>query len=230
MLSILLALTAAAILFRARKGLALLPIVLLFLWTWPPAAMLFSRTLEWRYPDNAFPLGDAQAIVVLGGSAFPASPQPEAVPGAATYLRCRYAAWLYKNWKPLPVIASGGPAGSFGSLADVMRSVLIAEGVPADRIRLERESRSTFENAAFTSARLLPDGIRAIALVTDAHHMLRAERSFRKQGFSVVPAPCAFRSLRLDDTLLPSARAAQHNDEALHEWIGIAAYRLTGKL
>lgn len=232
MLPALLALTLLALLLRRprRRALALVPAVLLFLWTWPPAAMLMSRTLEWRYPAVALPGRDAQAIVVLGGSAYPATPQPETIPGIGTYTRCRYAAWLYKNWRPLPIVVSGGPPGARLSPADVMRRVLVAEGVPDAQILVERESRSTFENATFTAALLLPKGIRTVALITDAYHMLRAERTFLKQGFDVVPAPCAHRSLDFDGILLPLPKAAQHNDDALHEWIGYAVYSWTGKL
>jgi uncharacterized SAM-binding protein YcdF (DUF218 family) len=220
---------------RSRRGraAALAGAIGIFLWTWPPFSVLLSTTLEGRYPVRPFPPGDAQAIVVLSGAVFQSNPVPELLPGVTTYVRCSYAAWLYRHWKPLPVVATGGMPMDGIAIADVMRQVLQARGVPDSGITTERFSRSTRENAAFTAAILLPRGIRTIALVTDAFHMPRAERAFRKAGFVVVPAPCGFRKSAFDtigSLLLPDARAALYNDEALHEWVGLLWYKLSGAI
>lgn len=209
--------------FRLAAAAAVLAV---FLWNWPPVAVLTAGTLEWRYPVEPMPRGDAQAIVVLSGSTFDATPEPERLPGQGTYMRCRYAAWLYKNWKKLPIVASGGPETPVAA-ADVMRGSLEAEGIPPADIAVERASRSTRENAGFTAALLLPRGVRTIVLVTEAFHMPRAERSFAAAGFTVRPAPCCFRTRAFENwrtLLLPNARAAVNNDEALHEWAGLLWY------
>src|SRR5688572_12031838 len=205
----------------------------LFLWSWPPAAWLMSGTLEWRYPLALYPAGDAEAIVVLSSAGLPAnSSQPE--PGVAfdTYLRCRHAAWLYRKWRSVPVIATGGRTNA-GIISVLMKRELESEGVPSTMISTEEESRSTYENAALTADLLRQRGISRIALVTEAYHMLRSERSFRKQGLTVIPAPCNRRTLELQRSLagfLPSAKAIRTNDDALHEWIGLIWYKLSGKI
>jgi uncharacterized SAM-binding protein YcdF (DUF218 family) len=76
-------------------------------------------------------------------------------------------------------------------------------------------------------------GIGAITLVTETYHMPRAVRCFRRQGLSVTPSPCAYRTLGFQGLLedfVPNARAIQHWEDALHEYIGLAWYRLSGKI
>jgi uncharacterized SAM-binding protein YcdF (DUF218 family) len=232
---LLVAILAAAWRWPARRSrfAAAAAVGLLFLWAWPPMAWLVAATLEPRGDAGRVPTGEADAIVVLSSSAIQASASmPEDLPGQSTYLRCRYAAWLYHHWRPLPVVVSGGRAPA-AVAADAMRHVLESEGVPADRIVSERRSSSTYENAVFTAGLLLPQGMRRIALVTEAYHMPRAERCFRKQGFTVLPAPCGFRVLEPANDpgfWLPGWRGLRDNDLMLHEWVGLAWYALRRRI
>lgn len=204
----------------------------LFLWAWSPFAWLTAWTLESGYPVQHFPAGQPDAIVVLSSDIYqPDASMPEPVAENHTYLRCRYAAWLYKNWRSVPVIATGGPFDG-SSVAQVMKRVLVEEGVPADMVSTEDRSTSTYENAVFTAAILRSRNVRHVAVVTEAFHMLRADRCFRKQGLIVTPAPCAYRTLglRMDAVhLIPGAKAVSYNDDVLHEWIGLILYKLSGK-
>jgi len=208
----------------------------MFLWAWPPFEALFSATLERRFAATPFPAGDAPVIVVLSGNVFPPDPaDPDALPGFGTYLRCSHAAWLRSHWKEVPILVTGGAlrAGEATIVfADVMKRALIRDGVPADAIWTERESRSTYENALYSARILRERGVGRVVLVTEAFHMLRAVRSFRRQGIDVVPAPCGFRYLRFNaqlDSLLPSPSRMMLNEETLHEWLGLAWYAMTGK-
>ena len=139
-------------------------------------------------------------------------------------MRCRYAAWLYREGWRIPVVVSGGRQGD-RVLAAIMREVLVAEGVPWETIWLEGVSNSTRENAAYTAKLLLPRGIRRIVLVTEAYHMRRAERDFRKERFEVEPAPCAYRSAEFTGNWqqwIPNSRAIEINEDTLHEWLAMA--------
>jgi uncharacterized SAM-binding protein YcdF (DUF218 family) len=233
-LLIALILLAAA---RVRNRRAVVAaVVLLLLWSLEPVSMVLYWTLERPYPIQQAPLGEAEAIVVLAGGAHRQDPtRPEATPLEDTYIRAAYAAWLYRNWKPLPVVASGGVIGGRQKavLAEVMRRVLEEKGVPPGMIWMEGRSRSTYENALYSAELLRGRGIRRIALVTEAYHMRRAEGSFRRQGMEVVPAPCAYRhilfSLRPAE-LVPSPKSMNRNELALHEWVGLFWYRVSGKI
>jgi uncharacterized SAM-binding protein YcdF (DUF218 family) len=227
----LLLLTALGLLRRCKR-VAWLGLGLVFLWAWPPFAWLFAGSLEWFYPSGAIPPPDAQVIVVLSSSSTPSNPSiPEPYVGWDTYQRCKHAAWLYHHWRAVPVIASGGPAESNLIASRLMRSALEAEGVPSPAITTEEQSLSTYENGAFTAAILRSRGIHKIVLVTEAQHMLRSDSVFRKQGLEVVPAPCAAYTAGMSfdfRNLLPAGSPVSVNNNVLHEWLGLAWYKLRG--
>ena len=235
LLIVLLAVSSMRRFARYRHGLVLASAGVLFLWSWPPVVKLMSATLEWPYSASDIPTGSADVIVVLGGGIedpFPSQPQARAED--STYRRTLHAAWLHANWKALPVLVSGGPTGKKGIVAaDVMKRLLVAHGVPEQMVWTERRSHSTAENAAYSAELLRSKGITRVALVTDGCHILRGERCFRKQGLTVVPAPCYMRSARPLSSwkdFIPKADAMLENEATLHEWFGLMWYRLRGEI
>ncbi len=223
---------------RGARKLAAAAALVLFLWSWPPVVWLTSATLESWYPYGPPPAStEAGAIVVLSAGLVPPDPsQPFAVADIDTRVRTRYAAWLYRHWRRLPVVVSGGPVGPPGRkvvIAGLMRDLLIAEGVDPADIWVEGRSLDTYQNAVFSARLLRSRGVRRIVLVTQGYHMPRAVACFRKQGLEVVPAPCGLRSLEFQDRFeefLPSPTAILHNEDALHEWIGLAWYWISGRI
>jgi uncharacterized SAM-binding protein YcdF (DUF218 family) len=194
-----------------------------------PVAWLLARPLEIRYPQAPMPEGDAEAIVVLAGAVDPPQPlRPYPLLGSDSYVRIRQAVWLFKNWKRLPILASGG--GAHGeAYSHAMRQALESDGIPPELIWIENKSRSTYENARYGAQILREHGISRIALVIDARSMVRAEASFRKQGMTVLPAPFRFYNLHLSvEDILPTWRAIQANGETAHEILGLVWYRLRG--
>ena len=221
---------------RAERPALWAAFLLLLLWSSPPAAKLFYFTLERGHTAADLPTGEADAIVVFGGGVNKPYPtQPQALAAESTYRRAMHAAWLYHNWRRLPVFVSGGPVEGPGdiTIADTARAVLDAAGVPAEEIFAERRSTSTLENGVRTAELLRARGISRVALVTDGYHMPRAEACLRKQGVDVVPAPCSLRSIRPFThwrQFLPSGDAISDSEACLHEWVALAWYRLSGKI
>ena len=218
--------------FTSRWPRILLAIGLcgIFLVSWPPVEQLCALLLEFPYRGmKQRPSGNADAIVVLAGSGDPAHPElPVQIPGPGSYARCRYAAWLYQNWRAVPVVVSGGTHRKDRlPVATIMARVVRVEGVPAESIFEEQTSRNTKENAVYTAEILRKMGIREIALVVDADSMLRAELCFRKEGITVIPAPIGFRSVG-SVSLLPSWGAIRGNEVTLHEVLGLAWYKVRG--
>jgi uncharacterized SAM-binding protein YcdF (DUF218 family) len=215
----------------ATTGLLLFGVSALFLLSLPLVAWLASRPFESRYPRRPFPGGDAQAIVVLSGNVRPPLPErPIPLPDRDTYERCQYAAWLYHNWRKLPIVACGGAMTNGGEpYAATMSRILEAEGVEKAMIWTEQNSRSTHENAAYGADLLRAKGIHRVVLVTEAYHMLRSEKCFRKQGLEVLPAPCGFRTFEFGlDDILPGWKPIFQSERALHEGIGLLWYRMHG--
>lgn len=169
-------------------------------------------------------LQPVQAIVVLGGGVLPDAPEYGiAQPGEHTLLRLRYGAWLARQTgKPLAF------AGGVGWAAD---SLVEPEGTVARRVLqddynlkprwLDDRSRDTAENAAHMAELLKRDGIRHIALVTDATHMERAAAAFRAVGFEVLPAPTNFPTSGARTVLqwLPSSSGLHWNQQLVREWL-----------
>jgi len=98
---------------------------------------------------------------------------------------------------------------------------------------MERLSRNTAENAAFTRDLLQPKPGERWLLVTSAFHMPRSVGLFRKVGFPVEPYPVDWRVGGRDDLFSFNNVAVDglgHTDTAVREWMGLFAYRLTGRI
>ncbi len=155
--------------------------------------------------------------------------------GGDTLYRCLRAAEVYRQGKPCPVLVSGGkvnPEAPGPTLAAAMRDFLLRQGVAEEDLIVEDRSTTTYENAV-ESCRLLEErGLHKIVLVTDAAHMYRAADCFRKQGAEVVPCGCRYRATGMEWSpwaFVPNPAAAGASQEALHEWLGTAWYRLRGR-
>jgi uncharacterized SAM-binding protein YcdF (DUF218 family) len=220
-----------------RLLLATLSFAALAALSMPAIAYVSSGMLEWPYPLTESRPADAEAIVVLGGGMHPPdATRLRAEMNEATLFRCLHAAAVYRGGKPCPVVVCGGkiaPGPSTPPLAALMREFLRDLGVKDDDIIAEDKSLTTHENAVECRKRLHERRIGKVVLVTDAVHMFRAVRSFRKQGIPVVPSACHHRATEFEWTLwafLPSADAIQDHQRTLHEWLGSAWYWVRGYL
>ena len=217
---------------RGRRSV-ILAMVGLVLVSWPPLDWLFSRPLEAWYPIRPLPAASADAIVVLSSTVdTPHYERPFPLAGQDTYSRCRFAAWLHQNWKPLPILACGGVGdrtGHWPAFAVSMREVLTSVGVPDSSIWTEERSLTTYENALYGAEILRNHGVSRIVLVVEAQSMVRAAACFRKQGIAVVPAPNDFEQLGpLSDEVWLSWKAVRRNEITLHEMLGLVWYKLNG--
>ncbi len=208
-------------------ALAILGLVLI---SCPTVDWLLSKPLEMWYPVQTLPGAPAQAIVVLSSNVAPPEyGRPFSLPDQDTFTRCKYAAWLHRNWKPLPILACGGQGKGPEPFSHTMRELLVESGVPEAMIWTEDQSHSTHENAVNGAEILRQHGIQTVALVVEAQSMWRAEASFRKQGITVVPAPSDFRVWGpLSGEILPDWKALRRNENAVHEFAGLLWYRLHG--
>lgn len=221
-------------LLRLRRqpgwGLCAVGLIGLLAISWPPVDWLLSRHLEAWYPARPVRTDSVEAIVVLSAGMRPAQEtRPYAIPDPETYERCDYAAWLYGQSPPRPVLACGGIGEeSSPAYSVVMRQLLVKLGVPNEMIWTEERSRSTYENALYGGAILKQHGIRKVALVVDVRSMLRAEACFRKQRIEVVPAPTFQKERLLRDELMPSAKVISRSELNLHESLGLIWYWVRG--
>jgi len=222
---------------RAGRALALIGAGAMLVVAVLPVGVLLLRPLEERFPgppaDAAAPYG----VIVLGGSinlGLSLARGQTALDESAT--RLTEAAILARRFPEAKVVYSGGSAQQVDSdptEAAEARDLLIALGVDASRIEIEDRSRNTDQNARFTATLVKPKPEQTWWLVTSAWHMPRSMGLFEKAGFSVRADPVDYRSYGDDGDYLPNrepTRGLRLFELAVHEWIGLAAYRLAGKI
>ena len=142
---------------------------------------------------------------------------------------------LARRYPNARIVISGGT----GSLlydeqpeAGVAVQEFEALGIPHDRISAEEQSRNTVENAVFSRLIANPQPGERWLLVTSAYHMPRAVGTFRAAGFPIEPYPVDYRTRGPSDAVRPFSvanKGLELTDIALHEWLGLLAYRLTGR-
>jgi uncharacterized SAM-binding protein YcdF (DUF218 family) len=219
---------------RAGRRLTAAALVLLLAFGLLPLGRLMMLPLEERFPpwDAA---GDAPAgIVVLGGVIEPeAADRPDSGLNEAAE-RITVVAGLARRYPAAKILFSGGDMllkpGS--SEAHAAGALFESFGIPASRLILEDQSRTTAENAAFSKRLALPQPGERWLLVTSAWHMPRAVGAFRKAGFPVEAYPVDYRTPGDASLWIPFGSVStglRRTDTAAREWFGLAAYRLTGQ-
>jgi uncharacterized SAM-binding protein YcdF (DUF218 family) len=221
---------------RAGWRLAAGALVVVGLIGFLPLGSVLSLPLENRFPPwdptGAPPAG----IVVLGGAinANKLATRGEVGINEAAERVVALPA-LAKRYPAARIIYSGGDAGLFfhhRSEADVVTELFESLGVPASRLTLEGRSRNTIENAAYSKALAQPKPGERWLLVTSALHMPRAMGAFRQAAFAVEAYPVDYQTNGWRDLLEVFGSLSgglTRTDNALHEWIGLIAYRVTGK-
>ncbi|GGX56695.1 YdcF family protein [Saccharospirillum salsuginis] len=232
----LLMLLAALLFWRWRPRLArwltALSIVSLWLLATPMVANGLLESLETRHdfltPEQA-DRTDAQAIVILAaGVVTNAHEYGQPMASNHTLMRLRYGAYLQRR-TDLPILVSGGSV--FGETDETLAGIMARELETLYRVPVrwrEQNSRTTHENATYSAEMLAEAGIDRILLVTEAFHMPRSVQAFENQGLEVIPAPTT--SYGMTDTgilgLTPSALALNGSSMAIHEYLGMLAYRV----
>lgn len=156
-------------------------------------------------------------IVVLSGGI-----TSKGLLSATSRARVAWAADLYRRGLGERLVVSGGPRRpGRPSSGPAMRQLAIDQGVPAERIDVEGHSSRTSENAEEVALLLQARGEPSILLVTSPVHMRRAMLCFEKHAVEVGAAPVpAVSGERPGRASLVS--------QVLHEYIGLAYYRLRG--
>lgn len=151
---------------------------------------------------------------------------------------------LIRKYPDKPFIFSGfsgkvNPRGM--SEADAFKQLIQEQGL-ADSANTtafyENQSRNTYENAVYSKKIIdtiypqSPDQqLKPWLLVTSASHMYRSVKIFEKQGIAVIAVPVDYQTANtLQWREFDLTEGAFLWNKLLHEYIGIAAYQLTGKI
>jgi uncharacterized SAM-binding protein YcdF (DUF218 family) len=211
--------------FKLGRCLLFLGICILFLLSIEPVSNLLIYYLEYRYkqPSEEI-LSDLDMVVILGGGANISGGFREVAEASGpTYARLFNGVRVYKRSGARTLALCGGYE------SEVMKELALELGIQECKIITETRSGTTMENAA-ELAKLLPlTKKRRIGLVTSALHMLRSERTFKKQfpDATIVPIPVnyIYSPYWYDaEDFIPSASTLSKSNSAIHEWVGIVYY------
>jgi uncharacterized SAM-binding protein YcdF (DUF218 family) len=220
------------------RKLVMVSVLLLVICGLSPLGNYLLYPLEQRFPPwQAGSGAPPDGIVILGASieadlsAAHGTPVVRSAPD-----RIIAAAALAHRYPNARIVFSGGSANLISSdarEADFAGAIFEGLGIAKSRLIMERASRNTLENAQFSKALVQPkDGERWL-LVTSAFHMPRSIGLFRRAGFAVEAYPVDWRVGGRGDLMNFSNAILDglgRTETAVREWIGLIAYRATGKI
>lgn len=124
--------------------------------------------------------GTATYIIVLG-----AKVKPGGIPSLSLKNRLEEAVKYLNKYPHVKVIVSGGQGSDEDQTeASVMFKYLQDKGIDTNRILVEEQSTSTYENLLF-SKELLPKGTKKITILSNDFHLKRAKYLAESLGFEV---------------------------------------------
>jgi uncharacterized SAM-binding protein YcdF (DUF218 family) len=224
---------------RFGRRVALLALFLIFACGIGPIGNMLLLPLEERFAQGWSGLPEPPAgIIVLGGGVDDQITSRRGNPLELNEAGDRVLTMLAlaKRFPEAKIIFTGGAADVIETTAEpeaeAVKARIAAYGLDPARILFESRSRNTFENALFTRELLKPQPSETYWLVTSAFHMPRSMGVFRHAGFDVRAFPVDYRTGSMADVLRFSATIGEglrRTDIAVKEWLGLLAYRLTGK-
>lgn len=190
---------------------------------------LLLRALQAPYAHRPVPAWAASNVIVLLTAGDTHAPHGPIEPGMSAYGRIVQAVLLYRQCElaqvRCTVLVSGGDALHVHvPLAVTYAHTLQALGVPASDMLLETRSLNTWQNAQFARPLLARIDAQRVWLVTSGYHMARAMLCFERFGIRANPVRADY--ARPLWSVLPSAANLELTDAALHEYVGIAVYRV----
>lgn len=222
---------------RLGGALAVLGVGGLLLVGLGPFGRVLLVELEDRFPAYVDDGGRVDGVIVLGGAELPvitaARGQPSFQEAGERMLALGELSRRYPNARLVFAGGSSSLTAQAMQEAEVVRRALPQIGVDESRVEFERASRNTAENARLARELINPAPGERWLLVTSGYHMPRAVGCFEAAGFPVIAYPVDFRTTGERGWLRPFDTVAQglgFFDLAVREWVGLAAYYLTGRI
>lgn len=202
-----------------------------------PVGAALLLPLEDRFPPPPALPEHVHGIVILGGAIRPEVSESRGDVALNNHgERITVGVQLARRHPEARVVFTGGSARLWSGRelkeATFAGPLLSNLGVTPDRLVLESRSRNTHENAVNTKALVAPGPDEVWLLVTSAFHMPRSVGAFRAAGWDVLPYPVDYQlapPLRWWPPSLDVAGSMSTLNMAVHEWIGLAAYHLSGR-
>jgi uncharacterized SAM-binding protein YcdF (DUF218 family) len=196
-------------------------------------AVPLARNLEDRYPRPPWPAHVDGILVLSGGfdtAVFRARGVPQSNEGIWRLEAGFAAARHYPGARLVFTGGSGALGGAPFSEAETARVLLKDMGQDPRQLTLETRSRNTYENILFSKQLMKPKPGEVWLLATAAMHMPRAMAIARKLDWPMTPWPSDYLTAPSGGgDPLGVAGNLGTIDYVFHEWVGLTAYRLSGK-
>lgn len=200
-----------------------------------PFGNILLNPLETQFNVNPTLPKQIDGIIVLAGAADAEKSQlwqQTQLGGAADrYFMFMALARQYPEAKLIFTGGSGSPLAQEYKEADTAKAFFKAQGLDTSKIIFERESRNTYENAVLSKELAKPAANENWILITTAWHMPRSIGIFCKQAWPMIPYPVDYVTKPTGNAAI-DLKFAEHLHglkAAMKEWIGLAAYYVTGK-
>ncbi len=156
-----------------------------------------------------------------------------AFPGRISAARLWEAYRVYKLAPDAWLVCSEGASGIRQDAQPsraVKRDALVQLGIPAPRILVDTDARTTRDEAMRLAPRLRSLEVEHVILVTSDTHMRRSLATFRAVGIDAIPAIARDTELSKpwSSWLLPSEQGLDLTHEVVHEVLGLAYYAARG--
>ncbi len=214
-------------------------IIALIIMAFSPLGHIILLPLEERItrPANIANLKAPDGIIVLGGSIDTIVTKARgSIAINESGERLTQIVELARRFPKARIVFSGGSGKILSknmSESDAARSFFTQMGLSPDRLVFEGKSQNTWQNARYTKDLLKPTSEQRWLLVTSAFHMPRSLGCFRSIGMNVIPWPVDYRTRGYSDIYRFFDRASEgwkRVDIGVREWIGLLAYRLSGRI
>lgn len=224
---------------RARSGRLLIIIggAALFIFGLLPTSHYLAAALEARFPQPQLP-AHVTGIILLAGSERPTASQATGEPqvgrnGGRHFTTQRIA----REHPEARIIFSGGPLhepgrGPLETQPAVAAALFADSGLEPERIQFDQGSRDTCATPTNVRRMVRPQPGETWVVVTSALHMPRTIACFRAAGWDDVIAQPADYRVTLGTWNSGTFQVAANLtllDDAAHEWLGLAYYRLAGR-
>lgn len=205
-----------------------------------PLGALMIGTLEARFPAATL-AEPVDGIILIGGAEQPRMSRDHGQVLTNSHAdRLIAAARLAHRFPDARIAVTGGVLAldrtarpEFHSQADVARRFLTGVGIDPARIVVERQSQNTCQNARHIHAAVTPEPDDRWVVVTSAFHMPRTMGCFDKVGWTVIAYPTDYKRISGPKGLRPTISVAGNLsmlNQAVHEYVGLLAYRVTGQI
>jgi len=219
---------------RIGRVVALAGAALLVLIGVLPTYLLLLRPLENRFVRPDWP-AHIDGIVILSGGINSGMIKSRGVPATERSLGRIVAGFeVARRYPNARVIFSGGSGalgGSKFSEAEGARFIFAQMGMDPARLILEDRSRNTSENLILSKRIADPKRGEVWLLATTAWHIPRSMGVAARNEWQMVPWPTDYATAKQGfwGGFFSISHNLSYTDVAVREWIGLAAYRLTGR-